>query len=101
MSGQPSRIRPRGGSGAAEGLLEVRGGRFRGNDHDGAGRARRDGVHDGAVIVSKAQVRAGAGLNFNVVGSLRRGDYGIDAWQIAVRERVRFVLRVRLGQEAG
>jgi hypothetical protein len=30
-------------------------------------------VHDKAVIVSKAQIRAGAGLNFNVVGSLRRG----------------------------
>lgn len=30
-------------------------------------------VQGGQVVVSKAQVRAGAGLNFNVVGSLRRG----------------------------
>jgi polyisoprenoid-binding protein YceI len=34
--------------------------------------------------------------DLEVVGSVRRGDYGIDAWQIAVRDRVRFVLRVRL-----
>lgn len=30
-------------------------------------------------------------------GSVRRADYRIDAWQIAVRDRVRFLLRVRLG----
>lgn len=39
--------------------------------------------------------------DLQVAGSVRRGDYGIDAWQIAVRDRVRFVLRVRLGAEAG
>jgi len=39
--------------------------------------------------------------DLQVAGSVRRGDYGIDAWQIAVRDRVRFVLRVRLGTEAG
>lgn len=38
--------------------------------------------------------------DLQVAGSIRRGDYGIDAWQIAVRDRVRFVLRVRLGAEA-
>ena len=36
-----------------------------------------------------------------VAGSVRRGDYGIDGWEIAVRDRVRFILRVRLGAEAG
>ena len=39
--------------------------------------------------------------DLQVAGSVRRADYGIDAWQIAVRDRVRFVLRVRLGKEAG
>jgi len=39
--------------------------------------------------------------DLQVAGSVRRGDYGIDAWQIAVRDRVRFVLRVRLSAEAG
>jgi len=39
--------------------------------------------------------------DLQVAGSVRRGDYGIDAWQIAVRDRVRFVLRVRLGAGAG
>jgi polyisoprenoid-binding protein YceI len=39
--------------------------------------------------------------DLRVEGSVRRGDYGIDAWQIAVRDRVRFVLRVRLAAEAG
>lgn len=34
-------------------------------------------------------------------GSVRRGDYGIDAWQIAVRDRVRFKLRVRLDAGRG
>jgi polyisoprenoid-binding protein YceI len=39
--------------------------------------------------------------DLRVEGSVRRGDYGIDAWQIAVRDRVRFLLRVRLATEAG
>ena len=39
--------------------------------------------------------------DLRAAGSVRRGDYGINAWQIAVRDRVRFVLRVRLGAEAG
>jgi polyisoprenoid-binding protein YceI len=39
--------------------------------------------------------------DLEAAGSVRRGDYGIDAWQIAVRDRVRFLLRVRLGAEAG
>ena len=39
--------------------------------------------------------------DLQVTGSVRRGDYGLDAWQIAVRDRVRFVLRVRLGEGAG
>jgi polyisoprenoid-binding protein YceI len=39
--------------------------------------------------------------DLRAAGSVRRGDYGINAWQIAVRDRVRFVLRVRLAAEAG
>lgn len=39
--------------------------------------------------------------DLRVDGSVRRADYGIDAWQVAVRDRVRFLLRVRLGGEAG
>ncbi|GAA5002489.1 YceI family protein [Pseudoluteimonas lycopersici] len=39
--------------------------------------------------------------DLQVEGSVRRGDYGIDAWQIAVRDRVRFLLRVRLGEARG
>lgn len=33
-------------------------------------------------------------------GSVRREDYGMDAWQVAVRGRVRFELRLRLQPEA-
>ena len=39
--------------------------------------------------------------DLEVAGSVRRGDFGIDAWQIAVRDRVRFLLRVRLEAAAG
>ena len=39
--------------------------------------------------------------DLQAAGSVRRGDYGIDAWQIAVRDRVRFMLRVRLGGRTG
>ena len=39
--------------------------------------------------------------DLQVEGSVSRAEYGIDAWQIAVRDRVRFVLRVRLGERAG
>jgi len=39
--------------------------------------------------------------DLQAAGSVRRGDYGIDAWQIAVRDRVRFRLRVRLASGAG
>jgi polyisoprenoid-binding protein YceI len=39
--------------------------------------------------------------DLQVAGSVHRDDYGIDAWEIAVRNRVRFLLRVRLGAEAG
>jgi len=39
--------------------------------------------------------------DLQVEGSVSRAGYGIDAWQIAVRDRVRFVLRVRLGGEPG
>jgi polyisoprenoid-binding protein YceI len=46
-------------------------------------------------------VRPAYDCDLQVEGSVRRGDYGIDAWQLAVRDRVRFVLRVRLGKEAG
>ena len=46
-------------------------------------------------------VRPAFDCDLQVEGSVRRGDYGIDAWQIAVRDRVRFLLRMRLGAEAG
>lgn len=39
--------------------------------------------------------------DLQVEGSVRRGDYDIDAWQIAVRDRVRFLLRVRLDAGRG
>ncbi len=46
-------------------------------------------------------VRPAYDCDLEVAGSVRRSDYGLDAWQIAVRDRVRFVLRVRLVAEAG
>ena len=75
------------GGGALHGLLEMRGVRRR----------------QAFLIASPPAdcAHPAYDCDLEIVGSLRRGDYGIDAWQIAVRERVRFVLRVRLGREAG
>jgi len=73
--------------GALHGVLEMH------------GRRRRQ-----AFTISPAPAdcaRPAYDCDLQVEGSVRRADYGIDAWQIAVRDRVRFVLRVRLDAEAG
>ena len=52
------------------------------------------------MIVPSDCERPGLDCDIVAFGTLQRSDYGIDGWTIALREPVRFALRVRTGEDA-
>ena len=52
------------------------------------------------VIVPSRCERPGLDCDIVAFGTLQRGDYGVDGWKIALREPVRFALRVRTVEDA-
>lgn len=62
------------------------------------GRLSMHGVARNETFALKPSQCARPGLDCDVVatGSVRREDYGLDGWQLALRNKVRFDLRVRL-----
>lgn len=69
--------------------------------HDGGalrGRCSIHGVSRIETFVLKPSTCARPGIDCDVVaqGTIRREDYGLDGWQFALRDQVRFDLRVRL-----
>lgn len=72
--------------------------------HDGGplrGRLSIHGVARDETFTLRPSECARPGLDCDVVaqGSVRRDDYGLDGWQLALRNQVRFILRVRLRDE--
>lgn len=71
--------------------------------HDGGqlrGRLSIHGIVRTETFVLTPSACARPGLDCDVVaqGSVSRDDYGLDGWQFALRDQVRFNLRVRLRQ---
>ncbi|WP_386759680.1 YceI family protein [Lysobacter cavernae] len=52
------------------------------------------------VLAPAACARPGKDCDVLATGSISRGDYGLDGWQLALIDRVRFTLRVRLLEPA-
>jgi polyisoprenoid-binding protein YceI len=50
-------------------------------------------------LVPSSCARPGKDCDVIAYGSVRRSDYGLDGWQFALVDRVRFMMRVRLRQE--
>ena len=50
------------------------------------------------VLTPSACARPGLDCDVVAQGSVSRDDYGLDGWQFALRDQVRFNLRVRLRQ---
>lgn len=50
-------------------------------------------------VVPGQCARPGRDCDVIAYGSVRRNDYGLDGWQFALTDRVRFTMRVRLRQE--
>lgn len=74
--------------------------------HDGGklrGRLSMHGISRMETFVVLPSECARPGLDCDVVasGSVRRDDYGLDGWKLALTDTVRFSLRVRLQPEAG
>ncbi len=69
--------------------------------HDGGalrGRCSIKGVSRNETFVLRPSACSRPGIDCDVVaqGTVRRDDYGLDGWQFALRNQVRFDLRVRL-----
>jgi polyisoprenoid-binding protein YceI len=62
------------------------------------GRLTMHGISRNETFALRASACERPGLDCDVVakGSVRRDDYGLDGWQLALRNQVRFDLRVRL-----
>lgn len=52
------------------------------------------------VLAPASCARPGRDCDIVAHGSVRRGDYHLDGWRLALRERVRFALRVRVREAA-
>ena len=69
--------------------------------HDGGTLRGRLSIHGVAhresfTVIPSACPRPGLDCDVVARGSVRRDEYGLDGWQLALRDRVRFDLRVRL-----
>lgn len=72
--------------------------------HDGGalrGRCSIHGVTRTETFVLRPSACARPGIDCDVVaqGTVRRENYGLDGWQFALRDQVRFDLRVRLSKD--
>lgn len=65
------------------------------------GRCSIHGISRTETFVLRPSACAQPGIGCDVVahGNVRREDYGLDGWQFALRNQVRFDLRVRLREE--